>query len=64
MTSTPMSLGLFIRPAGFSVAAWRHPGSQADANVNFGHMVEIARTAERGCFDMIFSADGLSAHHG
>lgn len=56
-----MSLGLFIRPAGFSVAAWRHPGSQADANVNFRHFVDLARTAERGCFDMLFSADGLSA---
>jgi FMN-dependent oxidoreductase (nitrilotriacetate monooxygenase family) len=56
-----MSLGLFIRPAGFSVAAWRHPGSQPDANVNFRHFVELAQTAERGCFDMLFSADGLSA---
>jgi alkanesulfonate monooxygenase len=56
-----MHLGLFIRPAGFSVAAWRHPGSQADANVSFQHMVELARTAERGRFDMLFSADGLSA---
>jgi len=56
-----MRLGLFIRPAGFSVAAWRHPGSQADANINFQHFVELARTAERGCFDMLFSADGLSS---
>lgn len=56
-----MALGLFIRPAGFSVAAWRHPGSRADANVTFGHFVDLARTAERGGFDMLFSADGLSA---
>ncbi len=61
MTASQMRLGLFIRPAGFSVAAWRHPGSQPDANVNFGHFAELARTAERGCFDMLFSADGLSA---
>jgi N-acetyl-S-(2-succino)cysteine monooxygenase len=56
-----MGLGLFVRPAGFSVAAWRHPRSQADANVRFRHFVEIAQTAERACFDMVFSADGLSA---
>jgi FMN-dependent oxidoreductase (nitrilotriacetate monooxygenase family) len=60
-TDRQMSLGLFIRPAGFSVAAWRHPGSQADANVSFQHFVDIARTAERACLDMLFSADGLSA---
>jgi FMN-dependent oxidoreductase (nitrilotriacetate monooxygenase family) len=61
MSGRSMSLGLFVRPAGFSVAAWRHPGSQADANVRFRHMVDIARTAEGACFDMLFSADGLSA---
>ena len=61
MTDRQLRLGLFIRPAGFSVAAWRHPGAHADANVTFLRIVEIATTAERGLFDMIFSADGLSA---
>ena len=42
VTDGQMRLGLFIRPAGFSVAAWRHPGSQPDANVNFQHFVELA----------------------
>jgi FMN-dependent oxidoreductase (nitrilotriacetate monooxygenase family) len=42
------------------VASWRHPDAQADAGINFGHYVEIARTAERGKLDMIFLADNLA----
>ena len=55
-----MKLGMFIRPCGHHIASWRHPDAQADAGVNFQHMVEIAQTAERGLFDMIFSADTAS----
>ena len=32
-------------------------GAQADGGVNFPHFVEMAQTAERGLFDMMFSAD-------
>ena len=56
-----MKLGLFIRPCGHHIAAWRHPSTQADAGVNFQHFVELAKTAERGLFDMLFSADTNSA---
>ena len=56
-----MKLGLFVRPVGHHVASWRHPDSHADANVNFKRIVEMAQTAERGCFDMMFSADTQSA---
>src|SRR6185437_8830693 len=56
-----MKLGLFVRPVGHHVASWRHPDSHADANVNFNRIVEMAQTAERGCFDMMFSADTQSA---
>ncbi|MCC6776402.1 MAG: LLM class flavin-dependent oxidoreductase [Hyphomicrobiales bacterium] len=52
-----IKLGMFIRPCGHHIAGWRHPDTQADAGVNFRHMVEIAQTAERGLFDMVFSAD-------
>jgi len=52
-----MKLGLFVRPCGHHIASWRHPKAQADAGVNFPHFVEMARTAERGLFDMLFSAD-------
>jgi FMN-dependent oxidoreductase (nitrilotriacetate monooxygenase family) len=56
-----MKLGLFVRPVGHHVASWRHPDAQADAGVNFGHFVDMAQTAERGLFDMMFSADSVTA---
>src|SRR5690606_587513 len=61
MTDRQMKLGLFLRPAGHHLAAWRHPEAQADAGVNFRHFVDVARTAERGLFDMLFSADSPTA---
>ncbi|MEA3028230.1 MAG: hypothetical protein QOF91_3515 [Alphaproteobacteria bacterium] len=57
MAIRKMKLGLFIRPCGHHIASWRHPLAQADAGVNFPHFVEMAQTAERGFFDMLFSAD-------
>src|SRR5450759_2335724 len=55
-----MRLAAYFNPTGHHVASWRHPRAQPDANVNFDHYVEIARTAERAKFDMIFLADGLA----
>ena len=52
-----LRLGAFFNPTGHHVASWRHPGAQADAGINFKHYVEIAQTAERGKFDMVFFAD-------
>jgi alkanesulfonate monooxygenase len=52
-----LRLGAFFNPTGHHVASWRHPKAQADAGINFAHYVEIARTAERGKFDMVFFAD-------
>jgi len=57
MATRQMKLGLFIRPGGHHIACWRHPRAQADAGVNFAHFVEMAQLAERGLFDMLFSAD-------
>jgi FMN-dependent oxidoreductase (nitrilotriacetate monooxygenase family) len=54
-----LKLGAFFNPTGHHVASWRHPRSQADAGVNFAHYVEIARTAERAKFDMVFLADNV-----
>jgi FMN-dependent oxidoreductase (nitrilotriacetate monooxygenase family) len=48
---------MFLRPAGHHVAAWRHPGADADAGFNFQRFVETAKLAERGLFDMLFLAD-------
>lgn len=52
-----MNLGAFLYPTGHHIAGWRHPAAQADAGINFRHYVELARTAERGKFDMVFMAD-------
>lgn len=57
-----IKLGMFLRPAGHHLAAWRHSGAQADAGVNFRHFVQVAHTAERGLFDMLFSADSATAN--
>ncbi len=55
-----MRLAAYFNPTGHHVASWRHPRAQADANVNIDHYIEIAQTAERAKFDMIFLADGLA----
>ena len=54
-----LRLGAFFNPTGHHVASWRHERAQADAGINFKHYVEIAQTAERGKFDMIFLADNV-----
>ena len=55
-----MRLGAYFNPSGHHVASWRHPRAQKDANVNIRHYVEIAQTAERAKFDMIFLADSAA----
>ncbi|MCM3921278.1 LLM class flavin-dependent oxidoreductase [Frankia sp. AiPs1] len=63
MTSTQprrggqVHLNAFLKPPGEFLAAWRHPHAVADAGVNIRHVIELARTAERGTFDAIFLAD-------
>ena len=54
-----MSLGLFAQMAGHHVAGWRHPDAQAGGE-NFELIRHVARTAERGTFDLFFLADGLT----
>jgi len=56
--SKQMKLAAYFNPTGHHVASWRHPRAQRDAHINIEHYVEIARTAERAKFDMIFLADG------
>jgi alkanesulfonate monooxygenase SsuD/methylene tetrahydromethanopterin reductase-like flavin-dependent oxidoreductase (luciferase family) len=57
-------LGGFFHPTGNHVAAWLHPDAQIDAGVNFSHYVELAQTAERAKFDLIFIADTVAARDG
>ncbi|MBY5813287.1 NtaA/DmoA family FMN-dependent monooxygenase, partial [Rhizobium leguminosarum] len=52
-----MRLGAFIMATGHHIAAWRHPEAQADAGLNIDHYRELAQTAERGKFDLVFVAD-------
>jgi N-acetyl-S-(2-succino)cysteine monooxygenase len=53
-------LGAFLQNTGHHVASWRHPDAQADGGLNFSHYREVARTAERAKFDMVFLADGVA----
>ncbi|MBO0710511.1 MAG: LLM class flavin-dependent oxidoreductase [Acetobacteraceae bacterium] len=55
-----LHLGAFMRPVSIHTAAWRYPGSFADANFNFEHLKRFARTLERGKFDAFFMADHLA----
>lgn len=55
-----LKLGMFLRPAGHHIAGWRHPDAWADGGLDFAKYVEMAQTAERGLFDLMFSADTLS----
>lgn len=52
-----LRLGAFIMATGHHTAAWRHPDAQADAGLNIDHYRELAQTAERGKFDLVFVAD-------
>jgi len=63
MADRKLRLGAFIMATGHHVAAWRHPGSQADSGVNIDHYIEVAKTAERGLFDQVFVADSPGLWH-
>lgn len=54
-----MKLGLFLYPAGHHIAAWRLPDVPADAAVNLGYYLDLARKAEAAKLDFLFMADGL-----
>jgi hypothetical protein len=46
-----------MRPVSIHSAWWRWPGGWSDANFSLSHMVHLAQTLERGCFDAFFMAD-------
>jgi FMN-dependent oxidoreductase (nitrilotriacetate monooxygenase family) len=60
MSDRKMRLAAYFNPTGHHVASWRHPRARVDAPINIDHYVEIARTAERARFDMIFLADACA----
>ena len=59
-----MRLGAFFHPTGNHVASWLHSGAQIDAGTNFAHYAELAQTAERGKFDLLFLADAAATRDG
>ncbi len=59
-----MKLGMFYWPCGHHMAAWRHPDGVADSGANIGHIVALAKLAERGLFDLFFMADSVSFWRG
>ncbi len=64
LACTAMKLGMFYWPCGHHMAAWRHPDGVADSGANIGHIVELAKLAERGLFDLFFMADSVSFWRG
>lgn len=59
-----MKLGAFFHPTGNHVASWLHPDAQIDAGTNVEHYIQLAQTAERGKFDLMFLADALATRDG
>lgn len=59
-----LHLGAFFHPTGHHVASWVDESSQIDAGTNFRHYVELAQTAERAKFDLMFLADALAVRDG
>ncbi|KAF1071799.1 MAG: Nitrilotriacetate monooxygenase component A [Pseudomonas citronellolis] len=59
MSHAQIHLGAFLMGNGHHLAAWRHPKAQA-GRLDFAHFQRLARTAERGLFDVVFFADNLA----
>jgi len=57
MAARQMKLGLFFEGLGHHTAAWRDPKVDPFARQSLSHFVDMARTAERGLFDLLFTAD-------
>jgi alkanesulfonate monooxygenase len=49
-----------MRQLGYHAGGWRLPDVPSDGAMDIDHFVHIARTAERGRFDMVFLADGVA----
>ncbi len=49
----------FLFGCGHHGAAWRHPSSQVERLSDIAYYEELAQTAERGCLDAVFFADGI-----
>ncbi|MCB8883903.1 LLM class flavin-dependent oxidoreductase [Acidisoma cellulosilytica] len=54
-----MHLGAFLFNLGNHIAGWRMPGVPTEGLMEFEFYRNLAETAERGKFDLIFHSDGL-----
>ncbi|MCM3626817.1 LLM class flavin-dependent oxidoreductase [Paenibacillus glycanilyticus] len=59
MSNKQMKLGAFFNLPGHHVASWRYPSTDPRRTLDLEYLKELAQTAERGKFDMIFFADIL-----
>jgi FMN-dependent oxidoreductase (nitrilotriacetate monooxygenase family) len=53
-------LNVFIRGAGHHSGAWKHPLSHPEQDMDFEYYANLARIAERGLLDSLFTADNYS----
>ncbi|MBB3111428.1 FMN-dependent oxidoreductase (nitrilotriacetate monooxygenase family) [Paenibacillus phyllosphaerae] len=51
---------VFLRGSGHHSAAWKHPDSVPKEDLDLDYYANIARIAERGLFDSLFTADNYS----
>jgi N-acetyl-S-(2-succino)cysteine monooxygenase len=58
--SRQVRLGAFLPAHGHHVAAWRNPGTPADAGHDFQHYKRLALAAEAAGFDALFLADAAA----
>jgi N-acetyl-S-(2-succino)cysteine monooxygenase len=54
-----MKLGAFLPAPGHHVAAWRHPNARPNGGLDIRYYTQLAQTAERGKFDLLFLSDGV-----
>lgn len=59
MPLSKIVLATMLYPSGHHVAAWRHPSTQVDANIDVNHYIAAARSAEAAGFDIAFISDRL-----
>lgn len=55
-----MHLAVFAQSLGVAQAVWRSPRTRPEHLHTAQHWIDLAKTAERGCFDAFFIADALT----
>ncbi|WP_091221838.1 LLM class flavin-dependent oxidoreductase [Paenibacillus sp. BC26] len=59
-TKKQAHFNVFIRGAGHHAGAWKHQSSDPKADLGLEYYAELAKIAERGLFDSLFTADNYS----